>query len=440
MKRRVFLPMIMLLLLMQSCIELQPKQEEPLLVETVHLSEREAYRYNKALAEVEAVVALMQSCRTSKDAKVYEQLLAKSRGLKYVYNSEGMNNLTIEHCEKLKIRIANLKDTVETFVEQNMPKSSLLSLVSQSNKLLEEDNTIAFYLYAGEKIFIEMSSRQAVSLKFSNVDICKTLKSYKTNNINDSLKIEYSGIYTIDMSSSEKCYVSLEVGVRPKTADAVYGRKTVYSEVVECKKEDWGAKRVESIELKKIFDEPRKFTLRGNLKAAFSGNSKALVAVTVPAGATDILYSMRIATSENNRSSDGEFHNNLVNSYKKVKLMGLPVYEKEKSGRSGLISSLLDDNRPLRDGDAYCNMYVFRNQSQAKQFQDETKMASELSYDVDYSVIGSQSCNGRIPVNGLKTIYLAFENERMRYTNYLWVEAEAVVPKTIYYRTKYSAQ
>ena len=429
-----------MLLLLQSCIQQQAKQTETLPVETVQLSEREAYRYNKALAEVESVVALMQSCRTSKDAKTYEQMLAKSRGLKYVYNSEGMNNLTIEHCEKLKIRISNLKDTVETFVEQNMPKSSLLSLVSQPNKLLEEDNTIAFYLYAGEKIFIEMSSKQAVSLKFSNVDICKTLKSYKTNNINDSLKIEYSGIYTIDMSSSEKCYVSLEVGVRPKTADAVYGRKTVYSEVVECQKEDWGAKRVESIELKKIFDEPRKFTLRGNLKAAFSGNSKALVAVTVPAGATDILYSMRIATSENNRSSDGEFHNNLVNSYKKVKLMGLPVYEKEKSGRSGLISSLLDDNRPLRDGDAYCNMYVFRNQSQAKQFQDETKMASELSYDVDYSVIGSQSCNGRIPVNGLKTIYLAFENERMRYTNYLWVEAEAVVPKTIYYRTKYTAQ
>lgn len=120
--------------------------------------------------------------------------------------------------------------------------------------------------------------------------------------------------------------------------------------------------------------------------------------------------------------------------------MGLPVYEKEKSGRSGLIASLLDDNRPLRDGDAYCNMYVFRNQSQAKQFQDGTKMASELSYDVDYSVVGSQSCNGRIPVNSSKTIYLAFENERMRYTNYLWVEAEAVVPKTIYYRTKYSAQ
>ena len=82
-------------------------------------------------------------------------------------------------------------------------------------------------------------------------------------------------------------------------------------------------------------------------------------------------------------------------------------------------------------------MYVFRNSSQAKQFQDSTKPVSQLSYDVDYSTVGTQSCNGRIPTKGSKTIYLGFENERMRYANYLWVEVEAVVPNTVYYRTKY---
>ena len=101
---------------------------------------------------------------------------------------------------------------------------------------------------------------------------------------------------------------------------------------------------------------------------------------------------------------------------------------------------MLDDNRPIRDEDAYCNMYVFRNQTQAKLFQDGTKQISQLSYDVDYSTLGTQSCCGRIPAKGSKTIYLAFENERMRYTNYLWVEVEAVVPNTVYYRTKYSKE
>lgn len=174
------------------------------------------------------------------------------------------------------------------------------------------------------------------------------------------------------------------------------------------------------------------------MKAVFSGNSKALVAIQVPAGATDILYSIRIATNEKNRSEDGEFHDNLSRSYTRIKFPGLPIYEKSSS--NGLLNTLLDNNRPIRDEDAYCNMYVFRNQTQAKQFQDGTKLASQLNYDVDYSTMGTQSCNGRIPVKGLKTIYLAFENERVRFTNYLWVEVEAVVPKTEYFTTKYSIE
>ena len=162
------------------------------------------------------------------------------------------------------------------------------------------------------------------------------------------------------------------------------------------------------------------------------------MAITVPTGATDILYSMRIATSERDCSDDGEFHDNLTRSYSNVKFLGLPIYESSQS--NGLLNTLLDDNRPLREEDAYCNMYVFRSQSHAKQFQDGTKTASELNYDVDWSTIGTQSCNGRIPVNGAKTIYLAFQNERVRYTNYLWVEVEAVVPQTEYYRTNYSVE
>ena len=104
--------------------------------------------------------------------------------------------------------------------------------------------------------------------------------------------------------------------------------------------------------MRKAFEQPRKFTLRGQLKAAFSGSAIALVAVQVPTGATDILYSMRIDTDEYDRSEDGQFHENLNASYKKVKFLGLPLYEKERS--SGLLNALLEDNRPKRDENAYC--------------------------------------------------------------------------------------
>lgn len=85
-------------------------------------------------------------------------------------------------------------------------------------------------------------------------------------------------------------------------------------------------------------------------------------------------------------------------------------------------------------------MYVFRSQTAAKKFQDGLKQASQLSYDVDYSALGTQSCNGRIPAKGARTIYLAFENERIRYSNYIWVEVLTATPSTEYHTTKYSVE
>lgn len=158
--------------------------------------------------------------------------------------------------------------------------------------------------------------------------------------------------------------------------------------------------------------------------------------MTVPKGVSEFLFSMRLSTSEQSRASDGKFADNMQQSYRSIKIFKLPVYESTR--RSGIINMLLDDNRPITEEDAYCNMYVFRNATEAKKFQDGTSVASKLNYDVNYSRLGTQSCNGRIPTKGNRTIYLAFENERMRFTNYLWVEAAAAVPTTEYYRIEYS--
>ena len=406
--------------------------------EGVRLSEREEYRYNNALANIEAVEAMMEECEQNGNADAYALLLSKAKILRYDYNAEGMNSATVEHCKQLCQRIEKLQGDVVAFVEKNIISTGMVDVYSHKNLLLTEKSTTPLYLEAGEMLFLEHSSSEATTLRFNNADTQRTLRTYNSASVKDSIKIAYSGIYTIDLLPKAKCYSSLNVGVRPISTDRIYSRKGVRSETVKCKKGDWGAKAVTAIKMHNCFDEPRKFTLRGQLKAMFSGNAKAVVAVSVPVGTTDILYSLRVATSESSRSGDGEFHNNLTHSYKKIKMLGLPLYEKEKT--RGVFMRLLDDNRPIREEDAYCNLYVFRNQSQAKQFQDGAKPASQLNYDVDYSTIGTQSCSGRIPTKGAKTIYLGFENERMRYVNYLWVEAVAVTPTTEYYTTKYSVQ
>ncbi len=398
----------------------------------VSLSEREEYRYNKALADVEAIEAVLQAKEHSAESVAKMQQMAKA--LTYEYNADGMNAATIEHCEKLRKRIEKLKGDFKGDKVEVKSTVKRIKILSHNSKLITESVEFPFYVEAGEKVVIEHSASEAVTVRLNNADTQRTIKTYNQTIVKDSVKVAYSGIYTLSVTPRGRCYSSLNI----YTYGTKLVRKRVQSETVKCNKGDWGAKAVTTIKMHNCFEEPRKLTLRGQLKAMFSGNDKALVAVQVPTGTTDILYSLRVATSEQSHSSDGEFHNNLTHSYTKIKTLGLPLYEREKT--RGVFIRLLDDNRPIREEDAYCNMYVFRSQSEAKQFQDSTKPASQLNYDVDFSTIGTQSCNGRIPTKGARTIYLGFENERMRYVNYIWLEVVAVVPTTEYYRTKYSVQ
>ena len=398
------------------------------------LSERDTYYYNKALLQVQEVDSMWNAISPNATPKQLQQLISKISKLKYEYNDNDMNLTTLKVCDSLKQRIEYLKTDFVDNIKSNYLNAGKQMIIHEPNGLYSSKNVFPFFLRKGEKLYLDVNATGKATITLRNADIEKLIKSYH-NQVTDTLLIANEGIYTLEVTPQEKQYISISIGYKPVSDKDLENRPQVEKQRVECAKGEPGAIASKGVKMQNIFEETRKFTLRGQIKAAFSGTAKALVAIQVPAGATDILYSMRIDTSEGRKSEDGEFCNNLNYSYRKINMLGLPIYESSKS--SGILNMILDDNRPIRDEDAYCNMYVFRNQSQAKKFQDGTHTASVLTYDVDYSTLGSQSCNGRIPVNGSKTIYLGFENERMRYTNYLWVEAVAVIPTTLYHREKY---
>ena len=401
----------------------------------IELSEREAYRYNKALAQVIEVDSIVKSISGKVTPEKLNRLITKIRKLKYDYNDNGMTAAAMKQCDSLQRRIEYLQTTFVEKLEREFVNNSKYSIITSPDLLLAGDTIFPLYLRKGELLFLNILPTESATIRFRNSDLDKLIKEYRYL-VDDTIAIANDAVYLVEIKTQVKQYASVEIAYKPISRDALYVRPVVKMNKVECEKGEKGAVATKGLKMKNLFEEPRKFTLRGQIKAAFSGSAKALVAVQVPAGATDILYSMRIDTSEGGKSDDGKFHRNLNYSYRKINMLGLPVYESAKS--SGILNMILDDNRPIRDEDAYCNMYVFRNQAQAKKFQDNATSAAELKYDVDYSTLGTQSCNGRIPVNGSKTIYLGFENERMRYANYLWVEVVAVVPSTLYFKEKYT--
>lgn len=356
--------------------------------------------------------------------------------LYYDFNPLGLKPDQLAACEALKERVKELKLEIMEKSEAEIIDFKISPYLME-DALLEKPQSYPVYLLKGEKLRWKINAQKPMTVKLCNADSRTVIKTYTGKTvIADSLEIQNTAIYFLEIIPGGTQYVDLDINYKVKEFARLRNAIPIKAEQVDCSKGDFGAVAVSGVKMQNIFEEPRKFTLRGQLKSAFSGSSIAMVPVIIPAGTTDVLYSMRMATSEYDRSSDGEFYDSMTRTYKRVKFMGLPLYEKSTS--NGLLNTLLDDNRPLRDEDAYCNMYVFRSQAEAKKFQDGKATAGDLKYDLDYSAVGTQSCNGRIPTNGASKIYLGFENVRVRYTNYLWVEAVAIVPTTEYYTIKYS--
>ena len=393
-------------------------------------------KYNDMLARVQT---LERSMQTLSGASM-DELVAYSNAvdtLYYDYNPMELKPEQVEACEALKKRVEILKRDAGVTVRDAQQRFRFTAHANP-DCLLEGTSSYPVYLERGDVLYYKIGLQYPGTVKLYNADARQTLKTYaQKTKVADSLVVANKGIYLVEIVSGKTQYASIDIQFRMGKYHPV---RTIHSEEISCKAGDFRAVSNRGITMKPVFENARKFTLTSQLKSTFTSAAKsiALVSVPVPVGATDILYSLRISTSETDRSSDGKFPYEMNLSYKKVRFIGLPLYESSRG--SGLFSTLLDDNRPLREEDAYCNMYVFRSQWAAKQFQDGAKQASQLQYDVDYSTLGTQSCNGRIPTKGARNIYLAFENERVRYTNYIWVEVLTATPATEYHTTKYTVE
>lgn len=369
--------------------------------------------------------------------KNFENLcaLAKStKKLELQFENEDLTAEQILNLKKAQRQIDSLKRISEKTLHLGVSVFKDVHC-DKKDELLSAKNEFAFYAFKGDSIFCKIKTDAFVSVNFYNADTKQLLKQISsTKNVDFQTLAPNSAIYLVTIDGGKNFYGDVFLATSTRKIENLISRKTVKTETVEASKNDFRVETVSDVKMRSLFDEPRKFTLRGQLKAAFSGSARALLPIQVPTGATDILYSLRISTNEGSRGSDGDFEKNLNLSHRKIRLLGLPLYESQFG--SGLLATILGENLPPREEDAYINMYVFYDAAHARKFQNGADIKT-LKYNLDFSTIGTQSCNGRIPSRGNKTIYLAFENERVRFNNYVFLEALAITPTTTYFGKRY---
>lgn len=358
--------------------------------------------------------------------------------LHFEYDKDDVSKEERHQFAEQQFMVDSMKMVVEKLLNERVVNFHK-SLVTKEDHLLTGKEEDAVYLCRGDKLFIDFSTPGNVVVKIYNADSHATLKSYvNKKSVHDSLKIANSAVYLVEMSPKGNPYVELSLSKSVSSIkDYKQGQTGVTSKKTECSARDFGAQKLQGIKINNIFEEPRKVTLRSQLKSVFSGGARSVVAMQIPAGSTDVAYSLRISTSQSDQSGDGQFCKNMDEKYKEIKFLGLPVYE-SKSSNTNIFREMLNSCEPNKEEEAYCNLYVFTSAAEAKKFSDG-KPVSELKYNMDFSKQGTQSCNDRISVKGMRTIYFGFENTRMRYSVYLWLESLATVPTTEYFKTTYKA-
>ena len=281
------------------------------------MSEKSRILYEKAEKKISDVEARIEQLQKGTDVQQIIKVLTDARNLEYYFDSTGMNHAAIEKCKALQAKAVEVQEAAVAKAESIILQSKVL-VYEGEDILIEKMTEYPVYLEKGDVLYYDVKLQNAVPVKLYNMDAGSTVKSYNKTAIKDSLVVSYLGVYLLEIKPQASQYASVKIAYHTDTMDRLYNPKSIRTETVSCSKGDFRAYPIKGIKMQNLFEEPHKFTLRSQLKSAFSGSSNALVSVQVPAGATDVLYSMRIATSEQDRSSDGNFHRNLSLKYASV--------------------------------------------------------------------------------------------------------------------------
>lgn len=407
------------------------------------ISELEQMKYDNISQKLDLLCSKAQSAHTDLDLQAIYTELSQ---IEYDYNPNGMGERAQQKCQELKERLAVLQASPSSLLpsSQTAPTYTVASestsfsgkgLISRRHMKVDAVKRYPYYFKAQDQLRISLTPHGSALVSLFDINHQKRLKQWHVQGtLEEQVTMPSDGIYMIELrpdggeliADIALSYEGVDNDKRPRVSERT----------VSCKQGDFLAEATESVRVSPVFKEPKKVGLRGNLKSIFSGKSRALISVPVPAGSDAILYSLRISTNEKTAPSDGKFADNLSLASKQIKLLGIKVYEK-RTISSSVIDRLLFNTRPAREEDAFCNMYVLTDATQAKKFQDETASSEHYKYDVEQSQMGTQSCNGELKPKGRKTIYLGFENERMRYDNYIWLEVASLAHTKEYSRPVY---
>lgn len=378
----------------------------------------------------------IDSYKSTSNQESFNNLYQTLRKLSFTIDFPEDVELSKDQEKKIKDQKELVKNTRNTIIKLLSPNALnyLATVIDNEDYLLKETTTIPFYACKNSTLYISMSLKNT-TCKIYNRDSHDLLKQYTNKqNITDSIVIPNSAIYIVEYTPKGHQYVDAKITNRMASSKDLENVYPIITKRVEANSKAFKVEKCPGIKIEPIFYEPRKVTLA----RSGQGEQRSVVAMQIPNNCDNILYSLRISTNEADVVKAGAFAEKMDKEYQKIRFLGIPLVEVEHSS-TNLFRELLNKTHPVREEDAYCNLYVFTDANQAKRFQEGAEVSS-LKYNMDLTKQGTQSCNDRIKTKGVKTLYFGFDNPRLKYNIYLWLESVGTLSTTEYFKTTYELE
>ena len=182
------------------------------------MTEKETRKFNEVKQLAMEVECLLDGV-TTLEAYEAAELLDLSSQLKYTY-SQDIDSVAQKSCRQLQERIEILQQKIYQTVLKHLPNMHV-NVASNADCLLKGKTTYPVYIQRGEKLRVNISSKQAMTVKVYNYDAKSCIKTQSgITKFSYSADIEHTAIYLVEINpSSSSQYASLRIDYTPKSIE-----------------------------------------------------------------------------------------------------------------------------------------------------------------------------------------------------------------------------
>jgi hypothetical protein len=292
-------------------------------------------------------------------------------------------------------------------------------------------------------------SKDTIRLRFTSDNIIRALfildersgrviKRFNNVSVVDfNYAVQYDNAFTINIDFASETYYSLEVLKKSGTVENYLSKVKIIRDSVVVDTKTKRSISGRGLAYEQVFNEPKKFIVSKTLSV--SGEPKVYAPIEVPKNTVEFIYTLRISGDDNSISEDGKLFEEVSKATKKIKVLGVPLWESEGTG-SSLSREIL--NRlfpPLKDEDYTLNVFFFDKDKEIKKFLNYAgkEYAEAFEYDINNSALSTQSRVGLIkkPRSGFS--YIGLQSTSTFKNTFAWLDVVALSEKSFEYEIRY---